>query len=284
MSTTPRTIATGFAFPEGPRWHNGLLWFSDQHAKAVYALDPTGTIKEQFTVPGGPSGMGWLPNGDLLVISMEDRLLLRRNSSGDLTVHADLKSVHPSLSNDMVVDGTGRAYAGNVGFNFYVGETYRPTCIAAITPDGKVSVAADDLNLPNGTVITPDGKTLIIAETMGFRLTAFDVGADGELTNRRLFADLGNRSPDGICLNADGDVWVAAPWEKAVLLVREGGEIVAQVPIENGQPYACMLGGEDGRDLYICCAPDHAHDVTLKLREGRIDVARVDVGAAQGWP
>ena len=284
MNTIPRTIATGFAFPEGPRWHNGLLWFSDQHDGLVYALDQTGAIKDKFTVAGGPSGMGWLPNGDLLVISMEDRLLLRRNRSGDLTVHANLKSVHPSYSNDMVVDGTGRTYAGNVGFNFYIGEEFQPTCISAISPDGKVSVAAEDLALPNGTVITPDGRTLIVAETMGFRLTAFDIGKDGELTNRRLFADLGNRSPDGICMNADGDIWVAAPWEKAVILFREGGAIVTQIPIENGAPYACMLGGEDGRDLFICCAPDHSHEVTLKMRQGRIDVVRVDTPAAQGWP
>lgn len=284
MKMKPRTIATGFAFPEGPRWHGSLLWFADQHAKSVYALNSSGQIKEQFTVPGGPSGMGWLPNGDLLVISMEDRLLLRRNSAGELTIHADLTAVHHSYSNDMVVDRTGRAYAGNVGFNFYIGEAPQPTCIAAIAPDGTVSIAADDLSLPNGTVITPDGKTLVVAETMGFRLTAFTIGADGELTDRRLFADLGNRAPDGICLNADGDIWVAAPWENAVLLVREGGEIIDQIPIENGSPYACMLGGEDSRDLYICCAPDHSHDVTLKLREGRIDVVRVDVRAAQGWP
>lgn len=284
MSKTTRTIATGFAYPEGPRWHNGLLWFSDQHEGSVYALDPAGQVRDRFTVPGGPSGLGWLPNGDLadgdlangdlLVISMEDRLLLRRRPSGELTVHADLRSVHPSYSNDMIVDATGRAYAGNVGFNFYTGEAPRTTCIAAIAPDGSVSIAADDLSMPNGTVITPDGKTLIVAETMGFRLTAFDIDADGGLSNRRLFADLGQHAPDGICLNANGDVWVAVPWAQAVMLVREGGAIVTQVPIQNGNPYACMLGGEDGRDLYICCAPDHSPENTLRMREGRIDVVR----------
>lgn len=274
MSHSPRTIASGFAYPEGPRWHDGLLWFSDQHEGSVFALDPAGHVRDRFTVPGGPSGLGWLPNGDLLVISMEDRLLLRRRPSGELTVHADLKSVHPSYSNDMIVDASGRAYAGNVGFNFYTGEAPRTTCIAAIAPDGSVSIAADDLSLPNGSVITPDGKTLIVAETMGFRLTAFDIDADGGLSNRRLFADLGQHAPDGICLNSNGDVWVAVPWAQTVMLVRAGGEIVAQVPIENGNPYACMLGGEDGRDLYICCAPDHSPENTLRLRGGRIDVIR----------
>ncbi len=284
MRLIPKTIAKGFAYPEGPRWHNGLLWFSDQHEGSVYALDPAGTIQDRFHVPGGPSGMGWLPNGDLLVVSMKERRVLRRGADGKLTPHADLTAVHNSYSNDMVVDGAGRAYAGNVGFDFYNGEDPRPTCLADISPEGHITIAADDLYLPNGTVITPNGKTLIVAETMGFRLTAFDIAPNGQLLNRRQFANLGEHAPDGICLNADGHVWVAVPWDKILLLVREGGKIVAEIPIKDGNPYACMLGGAEGRDLFICCAPDHNPEVTLKMREGRIDVVRVDVGAGQGWP
>ena len=278
--TQARTIAAGFAFPEGPRWHEGRLWFSDQHAGEVVVLDPDGTVAERFAVPGGPSGMGWMPDGALLVTSMHERRLYRRAADGQLVAHAELAAFHPGHSNDMVVDATGRAYAGNIGYDFNGGEDPRATCLVAVAPDGTVSVAADALDCPNGTVITPDGKTLIIAESMANRLTAFTVADDGTLLDRRIFAQLGDHIPDGICLDAEGAIWAASPYSGQVIRVRDGGEIVDSVTIDGAKPYACMLGGNDGRDLFVCCAGDHDPAVTMRQRAGRIDVARVTIPGA----
>jgi sugar lactone lactonase YvrE len=282
MDYRARTIADGFAFPEGPRWHGGLFWFSDQHNRKVHALQPDGAVVEEFDVAGQPSGLGWLPNGDMLVVSMLERVLYRRHA-GALKRHADLAPLHPCQSNDMVVDRAGRAYVGNIGFDFEHGAEPASTCIALVEPDGAISIAASDLMCPNGTVITPDGKTLIVGESMGRRLTAFDIGADGKLTNRRLFADLGEHVPDGICLDSEGCVWVASPYASAVIRVRPGGDIADRVPVENGNPYACMLGGESGEILFICCAPHHDRKETLAAMGGRIDVARAPAPRA-GWP
>jgi len=282
MTAAARTIAGGFSYPECPRWRDGQLWFADQHDGLVHVLDGTGARLEHVAVPGGPSGMGWLPGGDLLVVSMHERKLHRRGADGRLAVHADLRDVHSFHSNDMVVDARGRAYVGNIGFDFYAGDAPAPTVMAMVTPEGKVSVAANGLMCPNGTVITPDGRTLIVAESMAARLTAFDIGADGGLSGRRLFAAVDGHVPDGICLDAEGHVWAASPYERVVLRVSPAGEIVARITIADANPYACVLGGADGRDLFICVAPDHDPDVTVKLRGGRIDVSRVSVPMAGG--
>jgi sugar lactone lactonase YvrE len=282
MELESRTLVTGFAFPEGPRWHDGKLWFSDQHAARVHVMTGEGAVIERFPVPGGPSGMGWLPDGDLLVVSMRERRLYRRHD-GVLTRHADLAALHPGYSNDMVVDAAGRAYVGNIGFDFDAGESFRPTVIALVTPDGTVTVAADDVACPNGSVITPDGRSLIVAESMGGRLIEFDIGPDGALSNRRVFAALTGVIPDGICLDAEGCVWVAAPYAGAALRVQPGGRIVDTAPIAGAGPYACMLGGADGRDLFLCCATSHEPPVTLRSRAGRIDVARAPAPGV-GWP
>ena len=278
--TATSTILRGLAFPEGPRWHGGRLWVSDQHAAIVQVLTAEGVVEERFDVPGGPSGMGWLPDGDLLVVSMLERRLYRRGSAGGLAVHAELAQLHPGHSNDMVVDRAGRAYVGNIGFDFDRGEAPGPTVMAIVSPDREVAVAAADLMCPNGAVITPDGATLIVAESMAGRLTAFDVGPDGVLSGRRLFADIGDHVPDGICLDAEGCVWGASPFAKAVIRVREGGAIVERVEIADAQPYACALGGDDGRSLFICCAGDHDRGVTMRTRTGRIDRAEVAVASA----
>jgi sugar lactone lactonase YvrE len=282
MELLAKTLASGFAFPEGPRWHDGQLWFSDQHDGRVHVLNPDGSSAESFIVPGRPSGMGWLPDGDLLVVSMLERRLYRRHDSM-LTPYAELGALHPGNSNDMVVDRAGRAYAGNIGFDFDAGEPFTPTVIALVTPDGTVSVAAGDIACPNGSVITPEGRTLIVAESSGKCLTELDIAADGTLINRRLFADLGDRVPDGICLDAEDCVWVAAPFAGTALRVRRGGEITDSVPIQGAAAYACMLGGADGRDLFICCATHHEPHLTVQVRTGRIDVARAPAAGA-GWP
>jgi len=282
MEIASKVLADGFVFPEGPRWHDGKLWFSDQHDCRVHVLNPDGSAVESFAVAGRPSGMGWLPDGDLLVVSMMDHKLLRRRN-GKLTLHADFAAIHPGHSNDMVVDKAGRAFVGNIGFDFHAGAQFSPTIMTLVMPDGTVSIAAENISCPNGPVITEDGKRLIVAESYGNCLTEYDIAADGTLTNRRLFADLAGRMPDGICLDADECIWVAAPFVGAVLRVKRGGDVIDTVPIANGAPYACMLGGADGRDLFICCATDHAPENTVRLREGRIDVARAPAARA-GWP
>ncbi len=280
MKTFPaRTVASGFAYPEGPRWHEGSLWFADQHAGMVHRLSAAGERLESFPVEGSPSGMGWLPGGDLLVVSMDGRRILRR-SGGVLRLHADLGAFHVAQSNDMVVDASGRAYVGNIGFDFDRGEAPRPTMLVAVEPDGSVRPVADDLLCPNGTVLSPDGRMLIVAESLASRLTAFDVAADGSVSARRVFAEIPGHIPDGICLDAEGQVWVASPFTNSVVRVREGGEITARVDIAGVGAFACMLGGEDRPDLYVCCAASHRRDETPSLRSGRIDVARVDVPGA----
>jgi sugar lactone lactonase YvrE len=279
MEFRAKTLAGGFAFPEGPRWHADRLWFSDQHDSKVYALDLDGTVSEEFEVPGRPSGMGWLPDQDLIVVSMQERRLYRRHG-GDLQPYADLSAIHSFYSNDMVVDGQGRAYVGNIGFDFENGGAPASTAMALVGTDGAVSTAATDLMVPNGTVISADGRTLIVAESLANRLTAFDIGADGTLSGRRLFAALGDHVPDGICLDREGCIWFASCFVGAVFRVREGSEILDRVPVEKANPYACMLGGEDGCDLFICCAPHHEPKRTREMRGGRIDVARAPAAAA----
>jgi len=275
MEYRTHTIARGFAFPEGPRWHAGSLWFADQHDARVRRLAPDGQLLEEFPVPGRPSGMGWLPDGSLLVVSMLERRLYRRDGDA-LRLYADLSSVHPAHSNDMVVDATGRAWVGNIGFDFHGGESTRATAIARVDRDRGVHCAATDLLCPNGSVVTPDGRTLIVAESLASRLTAFTIEADGTLGGRRVFAALPEgHVPDGICLDAEGCVWYASPYSHAVFRVRDGGEITDSAPIADAMPYACMLGGADRCTLFICVAPDHDPEQTVKLRGGRIDVATV---------
>ncbi|MBO6718480.1 MAG: SMP-30/gluconolactonase/LRE family protein [Rhizobiaceae bacterium] len=277
-----RTLANGFAYPEGPRWREGLLWFADQHARTVHALDAGGKQVEQFAVGGSPSGIGWLPGGDMLVVSMETHEVLRRTREG-LERHADLSAYHKAQSNEMVVLPDGGAYVGNIGFDFDNGEDPAPTLLLLVEPDGTVRQVADDLLCPNGTVVSPDRRTLVIAESLAHRLTAFDVTSDGSLSNRRVFADIPGHVPDGICLDAEGQVWAASPFTNSVIRVREGGEITATVPVADAGAFACMLGGPDRRTLFICCAAEHHRSKTVALRSGRIDVARVDVPGA-GWP
>ena len=255
-------LTDGLHFGEGPRWHQGKLWFSDFYEHAVKTVDLDGTVETKLTVAGQPSGLGWLPDGRMLVVSMTDRLLLRLEHDA-LVVHADLGGIATFHCNDMVVDSTGRAYVGNFGFDLDAAVTsgdfpgalaaYEGATLARVDPDGSIHAAAHALRFPNGTVITPDGTTMIIAESMGRQLTAFDVGSDGTLTNRRTWADLPDHVPDGICLDQEGAVWVADASGPRCLRVREGGEVVQVVDTQH-PCYACMLGGPDGRTLFMITA------------------------------
>ncbi|MBN8903420.1 MAG: hypothetical protein BGO51_01825 [Rhodospirillales bacterium 69-11] len=274
----PQTLLDGLTFPEGPRWHDGRLWFSDFYSQRVIALGLDGAAETIMRVPNNPSGLGWLPDGTLLVVSMNDRRVMRLQD-GALTLHADLGAIAGGPCNDMIVDAAGRAYVGNFGYDRFAGESPRGARLARIDPDGAVSVAAEDLMFPNGTVITPDGRTLIIGETLGNRLTAFTVQSDGRLTDRRVWAVTKDVFPDGICLDADGAIWVADPRGNRVVRVREGGTITDTIPLPDRNAYACMLGGEDRRTLFICTAPGSGPERAGKT-DAKIETIRVSVPGA----
>jgi sugar lactone lactonase YvrE len=274
----PEVLLSGLSFPEGPRWHEGRLWFSDMHAGRVFALGMDGKAEVIVEVPQKPSGLGWLPDGRLLVVSMLDRRLLRLDGTGLVEV-ADLSPYATFHCNDMVVDRRGRAYVGNFGWDLYGGGERVTTCIVVVEPNGHTRVAADDLHFPNGTVITPDGATLIVGESFAARLTAFDIGGDGSLSKRRLWAQLQGAVPDGICLDAEGAVWVASPISAEVLRVRAGGEVTHRVAVET-QAFACMLGGPQRRHLFICTAADSHPQRCQAERSGRIEVVEVEVPGA----
>ncbi len=268
-------------FPEGPRWHDGKLFFSDMHAHKVLSSDLGGKTQTVCEVPNWPSGLGWLPDGRMLVVSMTDRKLMRLERDG-LKLHADLSKLASFHCNDMVTDGKGRSYVGNFGYNLYIDEAQKPAELIMVTADGKASVVAKDLKFPNGTVITPDGRTLIVGESMGNRLTAFDIGADGTLSNRRVFAELGKAVPDGIALDAQNAVWVASPFTNEVLRVFEGGRVEHR--IETSQmAIACALGGTDRKTLFVLTAPTVDPEKCRANPASRIEVTQVEVPGA-GWP
>lgn len=272
--TTP--LIEGLAFAEAPRWHLGELWFSDFFTHRVQRVDRDGRLHTVVEVPNQPSGLGWLPDGRLLVVSMLDRKLMRLDPDG-LKVHADLSGVADFHCNDMIVDAAGRAYVGNFGFDIFTQPvTPKATSLALVQPDGRVSVAASDLLFPNGAVITPDGSTLIIGETFARRLTVFDIGNDGELTNRRVWADLGSVAPDGICLDAEGAIWVASPRTNEFIRV---GEVTHRIPSRQ-QGIACALGGTDGRTLFMVSGRVRAYEESMRDRVGCVDTVRVEVPAA----
>lgn len=237
------------AFPEAPRWHQGALWFSDFHTQRVQRVGMDGRCETVVEVPGQPSGLGWLPDGRLLVVSMSDRRLLRLDGR-TLNVVADLSHLAPFHCNDMVVDARGRAYIGNFGFDLQARQAPKPTGLILVRPDGQARVVAQDLHFPNGAAITADGRTLIIGETYASRLTAFDMADDGSLSGRRVWAALDKAAPDGICLDAEGAIWVASPISREVIRVREGGEVTHRIRTP-GQAVACMLGGPDRRTLFV---------------------------------
>jgi len=277
-------LADGLRFGEGPRWHGGKLWFSDMYDHAVKTVDLDGRLEVKIDIPGQPSGLGWLPDGNILVVLMRERQVLRLDHDR-LVVHADLSSVATWHCNDMVVDAEGRAYVGNFGFDLHGADDTgdfsirRPAVMAVVQPNGTVGVAATDLEFPNGTVITPDGRTLIVAESMGRRLTAFDRATDGALSNRRVWADLGARVPDGICLDADGCVWVANAAAHECFRVAEGGQVLEVLETDRNV-FACMLGGPEGRHLFVLTSRHSHPDRCLATREAQVLVTTVGSGHA----
>jgi len=260
----------GLKFPEGPRWHDEKLWFSDMMAKKVMTVDLKGNTETIIKMENSPSGLGWLPDGTLLIVSMEDERLLRLSPDG-LKELADLSSLASYRCNDMVVDKKGGAYVGNFGYD-YQNEQFKPAEIILVTPEGDAQIVADNLTFPNGTVITPDDKTLIVAETFGNKLTAFDILDNGLLERRRVWANLGSMFPDGICLDVEGGIWVASPSSGKVFRVLEGGKITHEVKVST-QAFACMLGGLDRCSLFVATS-------TADQLEGRIEKVKVEIPGA----
>ncbi|MGI9321975.1 MAG: SMP-30/gluconolactonase/LRE family protein, partial [Pseudomonadales bacterium] len=241
----------------------------------VYRLDMDGKRETVVALPDDePSGLGWLPDGRMLIVSMKRRTLLCYDGSSlaDFSDLSDLASYH---CNDMVTDEQGRSYVGNFGYDLLDGSKPHAAELVLVTPDGKARVVADKLDFPNGTVITPDGKTLIVGETMGARLTAFDIAPDGSLANRRIWAELDGAVPDGICLDEAGGIWVASPVSNEALRVVEGGEVTDRVPVVN-QAYACMLGGgTDGRTLFILTSRTSHPDKCMAEKNSTVEIERV---------
>ncbi len=276
----PSCLLSGLDFGEGPRWHDGRLFYSDFFQHRVGAVDLRGSDTTIVEVDGQPSGLGWLPDGSLLIVSMLDRRVLRFDGRR-LALHADLGGIASFHTNDMVVDAKGNAYVGNFGFDLHSGSPPVDAALALVRPDGSSEVAAEGLRFPNGSVISPDGRTLIVGETLGSRYTAFDIGSDARLHGRRVWAELPGHFPDGCTLDADGGIWFADPVRSGFFRVVEGGEITDRV--ESDQPaFACMLGGDDGRTLFLLSASD-SHPEKAVPGSGRIDTLRVDAPRA-GWP
>ncbi len=292
MARQTQVLAEGIYFGEGPRWRDGRLWFSDFHAHAVKSVSPAGDLRVELTIDDQPSGLGWQPDGSLLVVAMKKRQVLRRSPAGAVAVHADLSAIATFHCNDMVVDAAGAAFVGNFGFDLDAELVARgpqsviaehPTAsLARVAPDGAVSVAAAEMHFPNGSVITPDGATLIVGETLSGALTAFDIGPGGALANRRLWASTLPRIPDGICLDVAGHIWIANPVAPECALIAAGGEVLEV--IETGLPcFACMLGGDDRRTLFMLTSPTSIGEEARKEAKGKLITAQVDSPGA-GWP
>jgi len=273
---------TGILFGESPRWHDNRLWFSDWGAQELIAVDLEGNSEVIIRMPSFPFCIDFLPDGCLLIVSARDRLLLRREPSGSLVTHADLSSLSEHPWNDIVVDGRGNAYIGNIGFDFPGGE-FAPGILALVTPDGSARQVADGAAFPNGIVVRPDNSTLIVAESYANRLTAFNIAADGSLSNRRVWADLDIGVPDGICLDAEGAVWYGDVPNKRCVRVREGGEVLQTIDLDRGC-FACMLGGVDRRTLFLVVREWGGMESTAEgARTGQLLTAPATAPGA-GWP
>jgi sugar lactone lactonase YvrE len=239
----------GVVFGESPRWHDGRVWFSDWGANQVIALDPDGGHEVVATVASFPMCIDFLPDGRLLVVDSAQRRLLRREPDGALVQSADLSGVSDKPWNDIVVDDSGNAYVNGIGFDF-PGEEFAPGLVVLVTPEGTVEQVADNLAFPNGMAISPDGATLVVAESYANRLTGYDLGRDGGLSNRRVWAETPGDHPDGICMDADGAVWYADVGNRHCVRVREGGQVLATVDLDRGA-FACTLSRGDDPHLFV---------------------------------
>ncbi len=295
MQTT--TLVEGRWFCEGPRWHDGRFWFSDFYAHEICSVGLDGDVRTEVALDGDerPSGLGWLPDGRLLFVAMLARRVMRREHDGSIAVHADLSDVATFHCNDMLVDADGRAYVGNFGFDldatveaigpdglFTAIATDRSSytaVLARVDPDGSVSVVADDLAFPNGVVTVDGGSTLVVAQTLGLELTAFDKAADGSLSNRRTWASLVGSdgsfvAPDGTCADGEGGIWVANALGAEVVRVEEGG-VVTQRVTTSQLAFACAVGGPEGRHLLVCTAESGTSEIAAAAPKGRLEIVEL---------
>ena len=274
-----QVLATGIAFGESPRWHEGRIWLSDWAAQELLAVAPDGTSEVMAKVASFPFCFDRRPDGRLLVVNAAECQVVRQEDDGSFSTYADLGGLSRKPWNDIVVDGRGNAYVDNIGFDFGTEEP-GPGILALVTPDGAVRQVAGDLAFPNGLAVTPDGATLVVAESHGGCLTGFDIDPDGGLSNRRVWAPLGEANPDGICVDAEGAVWYADVPRQHCVRVAEGGEVLATVEADRGC-FACMLGGPDGRTLFVVAQewPPAADGE----RTGQVLTVAAPAPAA-GWP
>lgn len=290
---TSTLLADKRYFCEGPRWHEGRFWFSDFYAHEVCSVGLGGDVRTESSLGDEqPSGLGWLPNGDLLVVGMIKRQVLRRSLSNSMSVHADLNGIATFHANDMLVTPDGDAYVGNFGFDLdaflmangvegllaALGSDPSPFLgkLAHVKADGTPSVAAEPVLFPNGMVLLNGGRTLVVAQTLAFELTAFDRAADGTLSNRQVWASLKEAmvAPDGICVDTQGGIWVANALAPVVIRVEEGGKVTDTVNTSQNA-YACALGGPEGRHLLICTAPTSVHSLAAAEPNGRLEIVEV---------
>jgi sugar lactone lactonase YvrE len=273
-------LADDFRFPEGARWHDDRLWVADMHGGGVFRIDPVSGAKEVVLQvrSGRASGIGWLPDGRLLAVSMLDRIVERLEPDGTTSVHADLSEGTEWPINDMFVDSSGVAFVGCFGYDVYGGGDPRPGPLFRVSPDGSWTVVAETLTMANGTVTTPGGESvMVIAETWDARLTAFDVDDDRQLSGQRQWASIPGTTPDGICIDREGAIWVASILSHEFLRVIEGGEVTDRISAGGRHAIDCVLGGEDGRTLFLLTSDTYIPEETEVSRQGRIETVRVSV-------
>ncbi len=278
---TTQPFVDGFVFLEGPRWHDNKLWVSDMFGQTVYTISGDGKITPIADFPNRPSGINFMPDGSLIIVSMADRKLMRVNvATGALSEYANLSAHLAYDINDTVCAKNGNIYVGTFGYDVFSHEEPKSATLTLVTPAGEIRSVADDMHFPNGAVITPDGKTLIVAETFVGRLTAFNIEADGSLSQRRVFADLAPYTPDGICLDKEGGVWVSAFENGEFIRVLDGGQITHKIDVGDRRAVACNLGGDDGKTLFCLIFDGALEDIPLGKKNAKIEIARVEIAGA----
>ena len=279
----PQLLMTGIAFGESPRWHDGRLWFADWAAEELIAVDLSGQSEVVANVASFPFCIDWLPSGELLVVSGAQRRLLKHEPDGGFSTYADLAPLSDKGWNEIVVDGRANAYVNGGGFDLMAGEPFAPGIIVLVTPDGVARQVADEIAFPNGMAVTPDNSTLIIAESYAARLTAFEIAADGTLSNRRVWAELGEAAPDGICIDASGAVWYADVPNQRCVRVAEGGEQLDLIELDRGC-FSCALGGPEDRTLFMVVREWHGlAGAENEQRTGQLLMVEAPEPGA-GWP
>jgi sugar lactone lactonase YvrE len=276
-----KVLLDGIAMGESPRWHDGRLWFADWVARELVAVGLEGDREVVARVDALPFSIDWLPDGPPLITA--GRLVLRLEPDGSLVTHADLSALTEYGWNEIVADGRGNVYVNGPEFDLMAGEDPAPGCVALLAPDGSARRVGEDLMFPNGMAVTPDNATLIVAESYSKQLTAFDIGDDGGLSEGRVWADLGDGVPDGICMDAEGAVWYADVPNRRCVRVGEAGQVLNTVEADRGC-FACMLGGPDGRTLFVVAQEwSGTGGIAARERSGQVLMAEAPAPHA-GFP